>query len=339
MDLEPLQHEEVFEGRELTPPEQLQQQWKQQPGLIAFLKQKNVIDQNAELLPYANPVLLPGWSSPRAFAIQGLVAVAVLLSVVNWMQTRNRGKLEDEITAVRASVVSETGRQQGIIDASQLEAKRVQRSNSPGVWKGLAVTREEALQQLSSAEEEARRRLEQFKENATVQEHELRASQQRQAVINSGTPIIFSLALVLAAGLVAGGLRRDFPKANVRAGGDDYLYLVTAYGIWPNLAFLVLLHYALSGASYGITGIADSIGPLFWIVFWIGLYALLLRTFVVVAHDMYKALQMRQRSEDWSLENKMLVRIHNSFFAVFAIMEAAFLSLTYLVYVVAKQFA
>jgi hypothetical protein len=339
MEIEPLQNEEVFEPRELGPAEQLQQQWKQQPGFIAFVRQKNVIDQNAELLAYTGSIYLPGWASPWAFAIQGLVVIAVLLSLFNWLETRHRGKLEDEIAAVEASVGSEAARQQGIIDASRLEGNRIMRSSKPSVWRGLAVSRDEALQQVRSTEEDARRSLEQFKEQAATREHDLRALQQGQAIANSGTPVIFSLALVLAAGLVASGVQRDFPRNNVRAAGDDYLYLATAYGFWPNLVLLIFLHYALSGAAYGVTGIARLAGPLFWIVFWLGFYFLLVRYFVVVARDMYKALQIRQLSEDWSLENRMLLRIHNSFWVAFGVMEAAFLSVTYLFYVATRHFA
>ena len=339
MELEHLQNEEVFEPRELSPPEQLQQQWKQQPGFIAFAKQKNVIDQNAELLGYAGVVSMPGWSSPRAFAIQGLVLFAVVLSFFNWYLTHDRGKLQDEIVALRASVQAERARQQGIIDAAQLETKRVLRSNNPSVWRRLAASRDEALRQLSSSEEYARRSLQQFEEQAGEREHDLRARQRGSAIANSGTPLVFSLALVLAAGLVAAGARRDFPRSNVRAAGDFYLYLATAYGVWPNLVFLLFLHFALSGADYGFGGLAERAGPLFWVVFWAGFYFLLVRYFVVVARDMYKALQIRQRGDDWSLENTMLVRIHNSFWTAFGLMEAAFLSLTYLFYVATRRFA
>lgn len=339
MGIDHLQNEEVFEPRALSPPEQLQQQWKQQPGFIAFAKQKNVIDQNAELLAYAGAVSMPGWVSPRAFAIQGLVLIAVVLSFFNWYLTYDRGRLEDEIVALQASVQAEKGRQQGIIDAAQLETKRVLRSTNPAVWRRLAPSRDEALQQLRSSEEYARQSLQQFEEQAAERERDLRARQRGEAIANSGTPLVFSLALVLAAGLVAGGARRDFPRSNVRAAGDFYLYLATAYGVWPNLVFLLFLHFALSGATYGLSGLAERTGPLFWVVFWAGFYLLLLRYFVVVARDMYKALQIRQHFDDWSLENKMLLRIHNSFWTAFGVMEAAFLSLTYLFYVATRRFA
>src|SRR5260370_21265955 len=158
----------------MTPVELLQQQWKQQPGFISFVRQKNVIDQNAELLPYAGAVSLPGWASPRAFAIQGLVLVAIVLSLFNWYQTRHRGKLEDEIVALRASVQAERARQQGIIDAAQLQTKRVLRSTKPAVWRGLAVSLGEALQQPRSSEEDAPRAIHKFEEKADERDRELR---------------------------------------------------------------------------------------------------------------------------------------------------------------------
>jgi len=335
MQIEHLQNEEVFEPRDLTPVEQFQLQWKQQPGFISLVRQKNVIDQNAELLPYAGAVYLPGWASPRAFAIQGLVVLALVLSFFNWYQTRHSGKLQDEIVALKAGLEDETRRQQGIIDAAQMETKRVLRSSRPVVWRKTVIPHDEFLQQLNSTIADAKRSLQESQQKAAQREQDLRAIQAGQAIANSGTPLVFSLALVLAAGLVAGGARRDFPKSNVRAAGDYYLYLATAFGIWPNLVFLIFLHFALSGSAYGL----GSIGPLFWIIFWLGFFFLLLRYFVVVSRNMYKALQIRQWFEDWSLDNKMLLRIHSSFLIAFAMMEAAFLSLTYLLYVATRRFA
>ena len=86
---------------ELTPQDQLRLQWQQQPGAIPLLRQKNVIDQNAELLPFAAVAGLPGWISPGMFALQGLVLIAFIAAGLNWQMTRHSGKLEDEITACR----------------------------------------------------------------------------------------------------------------------------------------------------------------------------------------------------------------------------------------------
>src|SRR6476620_12678010 len=101
--------ESVYEGAaevsavELTPQDQLRLQWQQQPGATALLRQKNVIDQNAELLPYAAVAGLRGWISPGMFALQGMVRIAFIAAGMNWLTTRHSGKLEEEITALQAS--------------------------------------------------------------------------------------------------------------------------------------------------------------------------------------------------------------------------------------------
>jgi uncharacterized membrane protein YtjA (UPF0391 family) len=331
-----LQDESVFAEAELSPAEQLQQQWRQQPGFISFVRQKNVIDENAELLSYANPVLLPGWVSPRAFAFQGLVLIAIISSLLNWYKTRDQGSIQEEIVALRAQLDTETKRQQGFMNAAQAEKKKVLASPRNVVWKN--VPREEALQQIDSSMEDSRKSLEQYTEKMAVREKILRAKQQTQTVARSGTPLVFSLALMLAAGLVALGARRDYPKSNVRSAGDYYLYFATAYGIWPNLVFLLLLHFALSGGAYGLSGISDTAGPLFWILFWIGFYFLLVRYLASVARDMYKAMQIRPPANEWTLDNKMLLRLHNSFLVAFVVMEAAFLSLSYFFFLAGQKF-
>lgn len=336
MDAE-LENESVFEERELSPVEMLQVQWRQQPGFIRFIKQKNVIDQNAELLPYAGVVSLPGWASPRAFAFQGLVLLAVILSLLNWYKTRDRGKVHDDIIALQASVQAEENRQQGIVDADQAERKKILASPRAIVWRN--VPREVALQDIENSLNDAKDSLRQYKQRMAVRESDLRSKQRALALVNSGTPVVFSLALVLAAGLVAGGARRDYPRSNVRAAGDFYLYLATAFGIWANLVFLLALHFALSGPAYGLGGIPDAAGPLFWLIFWIGFYSLLVYYFGIVARHLYKALQLRPPEKEWSLENTLLVRINNSFVAVFVVMEAAFLSLAYIFYVGLRRFS
>ncbi len=323
--------------RELSPVELFRGQWQQQPGFIPFLKQKNLIDQNAELMPYAAVVSPRGWASPRVFAFEGLVLAAVLLSVLNWYETRDSGNLQDQIVALQASVQAEVARQQGVMDAAQAETKKVLASQKAIVWKN--VPRAEALRQLSSSLEDSRQSLAQYREKMAERENELRATQRAEAIAYSGTPVMFSLALVLAAGLVASGIRRDYPKSNIRAAGDFYLYFATSSGLWLNLVFLVFLHFALSGSAYGLTHLSDTVGPLFWVLFWIGFSLLLIRYFSTIARDMYKAMQIRPPASEWSLANKMLLRINTSFLLMFATLEAIFLSVAYVVYLVSRRFA
>jgi hypothetical protein len=329
-------NEQVFEQQELTPAEQLRLQWRQQPGFIPFVKQKNVIDQNAELLPYAGVVSLAGWSSPRAFAIQGLVLVAAVTSLLNWYMTHDTGKRQAEIVALQANVQEELKRDQGIRDATEAEIKRISRPSRNSFQ---PVAREEALQQMQSSLEDSRKSEQEYKRRMAAREKDLRAMQRAEAIANSGTPLMFSLSLVFAAGLVASGLRRDYPRSNVRASGDYYLYLATAYGLWPNLILLVFLHFALSGSAYGLGGLSETVGPLFWVLFWIGFYAVLLRYFATVCREMRKATQIRPPASEWSLENKMLVRVNNSFLLMFVMLEAVFLSGVYLIYLFSRRFA
>jgi hypothetical protein len=328
---EPLQDETTFEQGELSPAEQLQLQWRQQPGFIPFIRQKNVIDQNAELLPYAGVVKLPGWASPRAFAFQGLVLLASILSLANWYFTKDRGKLKDEILSVQASVKAEEKRQQGIMDAARAERKKILASPRLIVWKN--VSREEALQAIETTLGEGPKSLQEYKQRMGVREADLRSQLQAEAIANSGTPLVFSLALMLSAGLIAGGVRRDFPRSVVRGAGDFYLYLATAYGLWPTLLLVVGLHYALSGGAWGLHRIPDTAGPLFWIVFWIGFWILLLYYFGIVSRYLYRALQIRPPANEWTLENRLLARLTLSFLVVFVVMEAGFLSACYLLYV------
>jgi cytochrome b561 len=141
---------------------------------------------------------------------------------------------------------------------------------------------------------------------------------------------------VLSAGLIAGGVRRDFPKSAVRGAGDYYLYLATAYGLWPTLLLVACLHFALSGGAWGLHSIPDATGPLFWMVFWFGFCILLVYYFGIVARYMYQALQIRPPANQWSTENRLLARLCLSFLVVFGVVEAGFLSLCLLLYVVTK---
>jgi hypothetical protein len=320
--------------RELTPQEQLRGLWGQLTGM-PFWRQKNAITSRPDLLSYAGLVRLPGWFSPRAFALQGLAITAVLLSLVNWYMTHDAGPRRDQIQALQADLETETARQQGIMDATARERQRIAKSNQ--VFK--SMSKEEALSQMDASLEDSKKSLDEFKDKTAGKEKELHAIQQAEALANSGSPLIFSLALVFAAGWVTAGLRRDFPRSNVRAAGDLYLHFVTSRGVWLNLLFLVLLHFALSGSVYGVTGFSNAIGPLFWLLFWIGFYLLFVRYLASVSRDMYKAMQIPAPASTWDLENRMLVRLHNSFWIVFAALEVMFLSVSYLFYVAMGRFA
>src|ERR1700756_4212693 len=110
---------------QLSPLDQLRALWKRQAGFIPFVKQKRIIEDSPELLAYASPSTLAGWASPRAFAMQGLVVVAAIVALLNWYNTRDTGKLQEQILGLRADVQTETKRQQGIMEAAKAERKRI----------------------------------------------------------------------------------------------------------------------------------------------------------------------------------------------------------------------
>ena len=105
-----------------------------------------------------------------------------------------------------------------------------------------------------------------------------------------------------------------------------------------NIPVLLLAHLVLSGGSYGMSGFFEAAGPLFQVVFWIGLYALVLRYFVGIARGMHRALQLRPPASEWSPENRILLHIHNNFFAVLAVLEGSFLAACYVLYHIDKRF-
>jgi hypothetical protein len=54
----------------------------------------------------------------------------------------------------------------------------------------------------------------------------------------------------------------------------------------------------------------------------------------MVARDLYKAMQSRPPANEWDFNNRILLGVHNSFFVVFAGLEAVFLALCYGLYLV-----
>src|ERR1051325_987594 len=291
---------------QLTPQEQLRLQWQQQPGATALLRQKNVIDQNAELLPFAAVAGLPGWISPGTFALQGLVLIAFIAAGLNWQLTRHSGKLEDEVTALHASAQTEIRRQEEIISATQAEIRRISGLHNSSFnlhMSALPLSREQALAALNNSLEESRSSEEQYKKDMAARERHLHARQSAMAIVNSGSPLIFSLALFLAAGLFSQSAQKEFPRnRHARNLADYYLYFVTAEGLWLNLVLLGFLFVAFSGAAYCLGEVFSSVGPLFWVVFWIGFYGLLLHFFVMTARGLYRAMQARPPATEWGFD-------------------------------------
>ena len=109
-----LQEEEFIEVK--SPIDRLKERRTAQAGSIAFFRQFSLIQQNPELVQYAELARIKGWSQPLMFALQGLLLAAVLLSSVNWLLTKDHGKQTDEIAAVKADLETEMKRQQGVID-------------------------------------------------------------------------------------------------------------------------------------------------------------------------------------------------------------------------------
>ena len=202
------------------------------------------------------------------------------------------------------------------------------------------LTREQALATLNSSLAESHASEEQYKLKMAAKERNMRAQQSTLAIANSGTPLIFSLALLMAAGLFSQGAQKQFSRnRNSKRLADYYLYFATTEGLWPNLVLLAFLHIALSRNAYGFGDLFTSVGPLFWVVFGIGFYFLLLRYFVMVARDLYRAMQVRLPANEWSFDNTILFRIHNSFVVVFVGLEVVFLALCYALYIMQNRMA
>ncbi len=326
---------------ELSPAELLQHEWGQYPG-PPLLKQKALLDRHPDLVGYAGMAAMPGWSWPYAFSLQILLAVAVVASLFNWFMTREAGNLHEDLVQMQSATETEIGRQQAVLDATQAEISRISHSRADVFHLKMSpepLSREQALAQLNATLDDTTKSVDEFKQRMQQKEKDLRAAQNARAVALSGIPLFFSLALVLSAGGVRRGIQHDFSRAKfARHSGDFFLYFAGSEGIYLNLVFLFLFHFVLSGASWGMAGLLESLGPVFTVALAVGLYALLLYYFVTVSRRMYAALQLRVPLNEWSPENKVLLRIHNSFLLTFIELEAIFLSGCYFFYHAGKRF-
>ena len=242
------------------------------------------------------------------FALQGLVLIAAIAAGMNWQTTRHSGKLEEEIIALQAKLkdrdqasgrnhFGHAGGDQKNFQFAELDFQAAYFRNAAQPRAG-AHRAEQFAGRIAQSEE-------QYKENMAARERKLRARQSTMAIVNSGSPLIFSLALFLAAGLFSQGAQKEFPRnRHARNLADYYLYFITAEGLWPNLVLLAFLFVALSGSDYGFDGLFSSVGPLFWVVFWIGFYSLLLHLFVMTARGLYRAMQARPPASEWGFDNR-----------------------------------
>jgi hypothetical protein len=320
-----------------SPIDRFKEQWEQQPGSLNFFRQLKVINQNPQSLQYASLSVLKGWAQPLVFALQGLLLATFLLSLANWLITKDRGKQAEQIASLQNDLDAEGKRQQGVLDATQEAIDRINRSARKTAFtvagSPTPLSREEALQKLNTLMEETKKLEEKYKGRIAARQHELHATGDALTLANSGTPLLFSLALLFSAQVVRRGIQGDYGKFKLAREADSfYLYFAVSRGIWINCGLVLALHLWLSSASYGLSGTSESIGPIFSILFLLAAYGALIYFFSVVSKDLYKAMQIPVPLNFYSLENKILVRLHNSFWLVFLVFETALLALSYVCY-------
>src|ERR1700730_8475417 len=317
-----------------SPIDRFKEQWEAQPGSLNFFRQLNVINKNPQSLQYAALSSLKGWTQPLVFAIQGLLLAAFLLSVTNWLITKDRGKQADQIASQQNDWEAEKKRQQGVLDATQEAIDQINRSVRKTTFtvagSPVPLSRDQALQQLNALLEETKKLEQKYKNRIEARQHELRAAEDALALGNSGTPLVFSLALLFAAQVVRRGIQRDYGRFKLARQADSfYLYFAVSQGIWINCGLVFVMHLWFSAASYGLSGSSEAIGPILSILFWVAVLGLLIYYFSVVSKDLYQAMQIPVPSNFYSLENRILVRLHQSFWLVFLVFEAGLIALSY----------
>lgn len=334
-----VQVEEFIEVR--SPIDRLRERWAAQQDPVSFLRQVKLLQENPELVQYAELAGLRGWMQPLMFAATGILLASLLLSGLNWMWIKDSGRQADEVAAVKADVVTEMKRLDGVIEAAQWEASRIKKSSrSSGftVAGAAGLEKEDALQRLDALSAEARKSQEDYKAQAAVKEKHLHTEGDAMALAACGTPIIFSLALIFAAQLFRRSAYSSYPQyKHIRNADDFYLYYLVSGGVWVNLGLVFLLNMALTGQAHGMGRFIDGIGIMGAVVFWMGVYALLVFGFYNISKDLYKAMQVPAPGNLADFGNKLLLNMHNSFLLVFVPFEAVFLLLCSGAYFVAMH--
>lgn len=323
-----------------SPIDRFREEWARPTGKTVFFREREFVLQNPDLVQYAELARPKGWTQPLMFALQGFLLAAFLLSAFSWLMTRDEGQQADEIEKVRAELESQVKTEKAVIDASELQTGEVERSRKGSgftVARSTDLTKDEALQQLNILIDEAHKLQDDYRFRAEIKIQNLRAAGDGFALAASGTPVIFSLALVFAAPLFRMFVQRQYGRYKLAAQADSYyLYYVASRGLWLNLGVVIVLNVFLSGRAYGLGGLIDASGLIGKILFWLAADSLLLYWFYMVSKDLQKAMQLPRLRDYFGFENKVLLYMHNSFWVTFAVFEAALGMLAYSVYLLER---
>ena len=323
-----------------SPIDRCKGQWAQQGGATSFFRQRNFLLESPELVQYAELARSKGWAQPLRFGLQGLLLAAFFISALSWLIASGEGIYAERIAAVRAEMESEIKTAQGMIDAAEFNKSRIEKSRKNDTFSvagSTALTKEEALAQLNALIEDARKLQQEYQYNADIKAQNLRAAGDGFDLAASGTPVMFTLALLFSAPLFRRLLQNSYPSCRLVGQADTYyIYYVVARGVWLNCLLVVLLNIFFSASGYGLAGFFDGIGPIGRILFWLGLYSLLLYWFFGASKDLYKAMQLPRPRDFTDFENKVLLHLHNSFWMVFLVLESALGLLAWSVYLTAK---
>lgn len=323
-----------------SPIDRFKEQWEKQPGAINFLRQVSLINQSPQSVQYAGLTTLKGWAEPLVFGLLGLLLFSFILSLTNWLITKDKGKQADQITLLQHEMEAEMKRQEGVIEAIQQDIARINKATKKKEFvvagSPIPVNREDAIQRYNALIDETKKLEQEYKNHNEARQHELHAQGDAWTLAYSGTPLVFSLALIFTAQVVRRGIQKDYGRFKLARQADSfYLYFAVSRGIWINCALLVVMHLWLSADAYGLGGSSQSIGPIFSILLFLAIFGAVSYYFFMVSKDLYKAMQIPLPSNYYGLENKVLVCLHG-FWLVFAVFEATLIGLAWGVYLLGR---
>jgi hypothetical protein len=316
-----------------SPIDRFKEEWAQMSGNKAFFRQRTFVLQSPDLVQYAELARAKGWIQPLRFALQALLLAAFFVSAFSWLCTHDGGKTEDEIAKVQAELDAQLKTAQANIDAPEFQMGRIQTSRKTSgftVASSTNLTKDEAREQLNALMEEKRKQQEEDKRLAEIKMQNIRAKGAGRALAASGTPVVFSLALIFAAPVFGKIMRNSYSRQKLARQADSYyLYYVASRGLWLNCGVVVALNLFLSASGYGLGGLIEGVGVIGQTLFWLAFYGLVLYWFFDVSKDLHKAMQLPKLSDYAGLDNKVLLYMHNSFWITFVVFEAMLGLLSY----------